>query len=608
MCGICGIFNFDNSIPDINNVTSMMSEMKHRGPDNEGIWYDRKTCLGFVRLSIIDLSTDGNQPMVDESGRYVIAFNGEIYNYIELKEELSIKGYSFKTKTDTEVLLKGYIEWGADILNRCNGMFAFVVYDTSNRSLFAARDRYGVKPFYYYYDKNRFIFCSELKPITNIFPELKNVNDECVYNYVVFNRTDYNDDTFYSKIKRLSHGSYLLIENEVKITKWYNLKDRIKNKQESNFTELLESSIKLRLRSDVPVGLCLSGGLDSSTIASILTKKLNVFDISTFSAVYSDFVNDESIYINEYKSILEKMYYVSPSAKSLFEDKERFVKAHGEPLPSTSPYAQYKVMQLASGNVKVTLDGQGADEELAGYHYFFGNYFKELLKSFKYFKLLKESVYYLANHKSLYAFKTFIFFMLSSERQARLRADKYGYLNENMSDLFNKDNFITSNLYLSSDLNEALYNHFEYKLEHLLKWEDRNSMNFSIEARLPFLDYRLVEYLLGIPSEQKINKGQTKYILRKEMKNILPEAIRIRQGKVGFDTPEDKWFREPFFREYINDIISSSDFRGLQYFDVNKIMKLYQKHLKNEINISKEIWKWINLYIWVKNNKQNTCK
>ncbi len=604
MCGICGIYSFNDSLPDANKVQSMMSVMKHRGPDNEAIWNDDKACVGFVRLSIIDLSPEANQPMADDTGRYVITFNGEIYNYIELKEELILKGHSFKTKTDSEVLLKGYIEWGVDVLNKSNGMFAFVIYDTTEKKLFAARDRYGIKPFYYYYNNNQFIFCSEITPIINTFPELKGVNDECVYNYFVFNRTDYNDDTFYSSIKRLPHGSFMTVGNEVKIEKWYDLKNRIANvTTDGNIVDLLESSIKLRLRSDVPVGLCLSGGLDSSTIASLLISKFNNTEVSTFSAVYSNYINDESKYINEYSDILKNMYYVTPDAQSLFADKEDFVKAQGEPLLSTSPYAQYKVMQLASGKVKVTLDGQGADEELAGYHYFFGNYYKELLGRFKYLKLLKEFLYYFKNHKSFYAFKTFAFFLLSSERQTQLRTNTYGYLSEHLNERYSKDNFITSNLYSSSSLNEALYNHFEYKLEHLLKWEDRNSMKFSIEARLPFLDYRLVEYVLGLPSEQKIYNGQTKFILRKEMQGILPEIIRKRQSKIGFDTPEDEWFRESYFKEYISDIISSSDFNNSNYFNTQQVRNLYKKHLNNEINASKEIWKWINMYIWMNNNQ-----
>jgi asparagine synthase (glutamine-hydrolysing) len=603
MCGICGIHNFTQESPDLNKVKSMMSLMKHRGPDDEGIWSDSKAAFGFVRLSIIDLSHEANQPMIDESGKYVITFNGEIYNYIELRNELAVKGYKFRTKTDSEVLLNGYIEWGSEVLNKCNGMFAFVIYNNEEKRIFAARDRYGVKPFYYYYDNDKFVFCSEITPVVQTYTNLKTVNDECVYNYLVFNRTDYNDDTFFAKIKRLPHGAYMIIDKDVRIIKWYNLKDRISNiTSDFHISDLLESSINLRLRSDVPVGLCLSGGLDSSTIASILINKFDKKDINTFSAVYSNYRYDESSYINEYKNVLKNMFFVTPSAQTLFDDKENFVRAQGEPLPSTSPYAQYKVMQLASGKVKVTLDGQGADEELAGYHYFFGNYYKELFTHFKYLRLLKEFLYYFKNHKSLYAYKTFLYFLLSSDKQTNLRVNKYGYITKGMNDSYSRNNFVTSNLYSSSDLNEALYNHFEYKLEHLLKWEDRNSMSFSIEARLPFLDYRLVEYILGLPSDQKIYKGQTKYILRKEMQNILPEYIRNRQSKVGFDTPEDEWFREPYFIEYISDIISSDTFKNTNYFNVEKVRNLFTKHINKDINASKEIWKWINLYLWIKLN------
>lgn len=603
MCGICGIHNFNQNDVNVNHITSMMSYMKHRGPDSDGVWSDANTGFGFVRLSIIDLSADGNQPMNDESNNFTIVFNGEIYNYIELRDELIQKGYNFRTKTDTEVLLKGYIEWGSAVLAKCNGMFAFAIHNKITGEIFAARDRYGVKPFYYYYDNDKFVFCSEIVPILKTFPELRKVNDESIYNYFVFNRTDYNEDTFIENIKRLPHGSYLTINKEVKIHEWYNLKERVSlNESNSNLKDLLVSSIGLRLRSDVPVGLCLSGGLDSSSIASILLNNYGLNGLQTFSAVYSkSYEFDETEYINEYKGLLNNMNFITPSADTLFEDKEKFVLAQGEPVPSTSPYAQYKVMQLAHGKVKVTLDGQGADEQLAGYHYFYGNYFKELFLTFKFLKLFNEIRLNYKIHNSLYSFKTFLYFMLPENMKTGVRAKKYGYLNNDFNNLYKNNNFISGKLYSSGSLNEALLNHFNYKLEHLLKWEDRNSMNFSIEARLPFLDYRIVEYILSLPSSSKIYKGQTKFILREEMKGILPEKIRKRHSKIGFDTPEDNWFRSKSFIEFVNDIISSNVFRQSNYFNVNAVKNLHNDHISNKRNVSKEIWKWINYYLWYEN-------
>jgi asparagine synthase (glutamine-hydrolysing) len=356
------------------------------------------------------------------------------------------------------------------------------------------------------------------------------------------------------------------------------------------------------LRSDVPVGLCLSGGLDSSSIASILINNYGLNSLQTFSAVYNkSFEFDETEYINEYRCHLNNMNYITPSADTLFLDKEKFVLAQGEPVPSTSPYAQYKVMQLAQGKVKVTLDGQGADEQLAGYHYFYGNYYKELLLTFRLLKLFNEIRLNYKIHNSLYSLKTFLYFMLPETMRTDVRANRYGYLNTDFNSFYKDNNFISGKLYSSGSLNEALLNHFNYKLEHLLKWEDRNSMTFSIEARLPFLDYRIVEYILSLPSSSKIYKGQTKFILRDQMKGILPEKIRNRHSKIGFDTPEDNWFRSDKFVEFVNDIISSDIFNQSNYFNTNAVMNLYNGHISNKKNVSKEIWKWINYYIWYEN-------
>lgn len=600
MCGICGIFEFGAGLNKESLTKQMMGVIRHRGPDDEGLWSDKKIAMGFVRLSIIDLNHSANQPMTDDESRYVITFNGEIYNYIEIREKLISKGHRFRTGSDTEVLLKSYIEWGKDSFPKFNGMFAFAIYDRYSGKLILARDRYGVKPLYYHYDKEKFVYASEIQPILDAFPGLKETNDEAVFNYLVFNRTDYDESTFFRRINKIRQGYYAEIDTTVEFRKWYDLKHRIKNnKTDGNLLELLESSVKLRLRSDVPVGVCLSGGLDSSTIMSLLTKRMNRRDINSFSAVYDDsFKRNEKEYIDEYRQELDYMHFTTPTHETLFRDKESFIEAHGEPIPSTSPYAQYKVMELAKGKVKVTLDGQGADEELGGYHYFFGNYFKELLLRFRLITLASEMISYRRMHESLYAYKTFIYFLLPPYLKTKLRGDRAGYLNNDFYSEHRSGNKIAGELYSSGSLNEALYKHFEMKLEHLLKWEDRNSMHFSLEARLPFLDYRVVEHCLALPSKDIIKRGMTKHILRQQTEGLLPEKIRLRKDKTGFDTPEDEWFRKENFRKFIKEILGSDDFRNMGYVDAKRAMLLYGMHLERRIDISKEIWKWINLYLW----------
>ena len=606
MCGLCGIYNFNNK-PDINLVLNMMSNMKNRGPDDEGYFQDDQIALGFVRLSIIDLSDAGHQPMVSDDGRYIIVQNGEIYNYIELREELKSYGINFRTRTDTEVLLKSYIYWGEECLNRFNGMWAFVIYDTKTKSVFGARDRFGIKPLYYYIDKNCFIFASDINSIFKIKKESIDIDNQSIYDYLVFNRTDLSEDTFFTQIKKIPHSSLFHLSKEgFYIKRWYFLKERVsyKNIESSTFLELLKDAVKLRLRSDVSVGVCLSGGLDSSSIVSILIKFFSMSNLNTFSAVYGKGEpGDESPYINLYKYALPNMFSTTPTAESLYNDADSFIYAMGEPVPSTSPYAQYKVMELAKDYVVVTLDGQGADEQLAGYDYFFGYLFKELIYNFKLYRLFIELYYYLKNHKSLLGFQSSLYFMLPGFIQAKLRNNALGYVNKDLQGTYMKTNRVTDNLYKANTLQNALMNHFEYKLEHLLKWEDRNSMNFSLEARVPYLDYRLVEYNLSSYSNMIINKGSTKYILREAMRKILPEEIRTRNDKVGFETPQDKWFRTQKWQSRINDIISSSNLTP--YIYKNIATKLYNDHLQGNRNIAKEIWKWINLDRWL---ESATCE
>lgn len=579
----------------------MMAVMKHCGPDDDEIFTDCNVGLGFVRLSILDLSSAGHQPMYSHDNRYVIVFNGEVYNYIELKKELKHK-YQFITGTDTEVVLAAYQEWGENCLHRFNGMFAFVIYDIKRKEIFGARDRFGIKPFYYYQDQNRFIFASEIPPVLSALDNKPAANEQVVFDYLAFNRTDQTQDTFYKNIYKLQHGHSFRIKNsEFRIKKWYDLKQHVGKPfyNPSEYKDLFSDAIKLRLRSDVPVGVCLSGGLDSSSIVSVLLNDFDKKDLNTFSAVYGkNEIGDESEFIAEYSDLLKNMYYTTPSAETLFADKEDFVRTHAEPIPSTSPYAQYKVMELAKNHVVVTLDGQGADEQLAGYHYFFGFYFKDLLCKLQMLKFLSETLYYLINHRSLYGLKTLAYFLLPKNLKATLRSSEHGYMNKDFANQYTSSNRIVANIYSSQSLNEALLDHFEYKLEHLLKWEDRNSMRFSLESRVPFLDHRLVERTLSTPANQIIHKGMTKHILREAMKGILPDSIRLRKDKMGFGTPQDKWFRTRQFSEYILDIINSNQFKAMGYIDQDKAMKLYQKHLNKEANIAKEIWKWINMDLW----------
>ena len=604
MCGICGIINFNQAKIEESSIRQMMEIMKHRGPDDEGVFIEENVGLGFVRLSIIDLSPAGHQPMFSFDGRYVMVFNGEIFNYLELRDELSNEGIQFKTHTDSEVLLNAYIRWGEECLSHFNGMWAFVIFDQKEKMIFASRDRYGIKPFYYICSENTFAFCSEIPPLLSLLKSKPTPDYQSIFDFLVFNRTDQTEKTFFQEIKKLQHGSKLTIEERyIKIEKWYNLKERISNSEgftdPAEFKNILSSAIGLRLRSDVPVGVCLSGGIDSSSIVSTLLKDYNKQDVNTFSATYNPGqYGDESEFINEFKPFLKNMYFISPDAKTLHDDLSVFVKAHGEPMSSSSPYAQFKVMQLAKDHVVVTLDGQGADELLAGYHYFFGFFFKELVLHGKLKKLSEELYNYLVKHHNLYGIKSFLFFSLPENLRTRVRVRERGYLHPVFVNKFKDTNSISGNLYGARSLNDALLDHFEYKLEHLLKWEDRNSMWFSLEARVPFLDYRLVEKSLATSSDLIIKKGMTKYILRESMKGILPEKILLRRDKIGFATPQDEWFRTESWQQKIKEIIHSESFKNRELIIPEKAAYLYQQHLSGKNNVGDEIWKWVHLELW----------
>jgi asparagine synthase (glutamine-hydrolysing) len=528
-----------------------------------------------------------------------------VYNYIEIRNELEQKGRQFKSKTDTEVILNAFIEWGEDCFHRFNGMWAIAIYDRLKKELICSRDRFGVKPFYYTYNNQQFAFASEIPPLLTVLGKKCSVDEQSLFDYMVYNRTDQSERTFFSEVKKLPHANVLrlnLTDGKMAIYKWYDLKQALNNSRPFNspeeFKETFDSAIGLRLRSDVPVGVCLSGGLDSSSIVATLLKSYNFYDINTFSAVYEKGQKgDETSFIQEFSPSVKNMHYIKPTAESFFKDLPDFICTHAEPFPSTSIYAHYKVMEMAKQHVKVTLDGQGADEEMGGYHYFFGFYYKELLKQFKLLRLSNELIHYWKKHHSAYALKSLVYFLMPSAIKSKLRVSEKGYLTNDFSGIkFNS--LISDELYGSPDMRAAYFNHFEYKLEHLLKWQDLNSMRFSIEARVPFLDYRLVQGLLTLDPGKQIKKGITKSFLREAMNGVMPERLRMRVDKIGFDTPQDEWFRTENFKKLVSEIINSSSFKKRNIIDVPKALALYRQHLDGKKDISKEIWKWVNIELW----------
>jgi asparagine synthase (glutamine-hydrolysing) len=609
MCGFVGIVKLDGKPVIETELRTMMNKIKHRGPNDSGIFVDDNLGLGFLRLSILDLSPRGHQPMVTSDNRYVIVHNGEVYNYIELRKELIDLGYQFYSDTDTEVIINSYLAWGEECLHKFNGMWSFCIYDKVKKSIFCSRDRYGIKPFYYYCDNNILVFGSEIPAILAVLPNKLLPNLQVVAEFLASNRTDYNEETFFLGVNRLKHGHNLITildgkSLEVRVKKWYDLQTQSQRStpfaNPQQFHDNFSSSIELRLRSDVPVGTCLSGGLDSSSILAVLKNELSRNDIHTFSAVYgNDFKGDETKFISLFKGSTPNMHFTHPSAENLEESILDLIEYHAEPFPTTAIYAQYKVMELAAKSVTVSLDGQGADEHLAGYHYFYGYLFKELSSGFKVSRLLNELYADWKLNKSFLGLKSWVYFSIPFLRQEFSSSGFPKYFTGELKRVHRDGKRDIDTLFSSKTLNESLQNHFEYKLEHLLKWADRNSMRFSIEARLPFLDYRLVERSLATSSENKIYNGWTKVILRESMKGNLPEEIRLRKDKIGFSTPQKMWLQNTNIKKRFIEAIQDPNPKLSRLIDWKKLnydSQDYTGFLQQNDDV---VWKTIILDAWL---------
>jgi len=555
VCGIAGIFRYNGIAQnDIDLVSSQNDIQKHRGPDDEGLYANRSCVLGHRRLAIIDLSKDGHQPFVSDDGRFQLVYNGEIYNYIELREELKQLGWQFRTKTDTEVLLKTYQQYGEACLPKFNGMFAFVIYDTVQQSIFLARDRVGIKPLYYSTTNSTFYFASEIKALCQV-PALKlSLNYQSLFDYLVFNRTDIFDETFYHQVKRIPNGHYAKYDaNGLRLFQWWNPESFIcnslehdKKQIENTIHEILISAVQLRMRSDVPVGSCLSGGLDSSILIGILFDRYQVGEgYPTFTASFPDHSLDETRYID----VLNRKYSFKnirtyPSAKSAYDRLKDFVYTNDEPTTNHSFFSQYEVMRLARDNgVTVLIDGQGGDESFAGYQYFHGFNMYGMLKKKKVLQLGFELLKSFLRGQDKSAYQTFIFQILPDSSRKKILLKTVPYLNPDFFYNYIESSRIFNEFFDADDLNQSLVRHFQYKLEHLLRMEDRNSMAFSIEARVPYLDYRLIEYLLSIPGNLKIRNGETKCLQKISLGHYTVREILNRTDKIGFGTPGEEWMR-----------------------------------------------------------------
>jgi len=569
MCGIAGIVSENPAHISKQLLRNMTDAIAHRGPDGEGHWINVNNSVGFGhrRLAIIDLSDAAAQPM-HYGDRYTIVHNGEIYNYLELRKLLEQKYYRFRTQSDTEIIMAAYDCWKEDCLGYFDGMFAFALWDEKEQKLFAARDRFGEKPFYYALKEGSLYFASEMKALWAAGIE-RIPNQALVYNYLTLGYTQNPADAgvvSFLNIHKLPAGCYFHYSNnnkEIRVRKYWDIDPEkqieiTEEKAIEKFGSLLSQSVKVRLRADVNMGTSLSGGLDSSSILSLVNALTEAGKKPvTFSAVFPGYEKDESIQI---RAITEKLgvknYQVEPTAENFLQQFDKLCYHQEELFQSASIYAQYEVFKLAhEQQVKVLLDGQGADEVLAGYPKYYHWYWQELYASNR--TLLNSEM---QQAKSLgidesWTWKNKLFSLypgsaatfLSRRMQAKQRT----------SDFLTKD-FIKNwgnsfyKIPPGKTLNDVLYyNAFVNGLEELLRYADRNSMAHGREVRLPFLHHELVEFVFSLPAHFKIRNGYTKWILRHSMDNNLPDQITWQPNKIGFEPPQQKWMNHPLFQEKI---------------------------------------------------------
>ncbi len=533
----------------------MVALQRHRGPDGEGYFDGRGVSLGHCRLAIIDLTDAGHQPMADEDGRFWITFNGEIYNYLELREELREFGVHFHGGSDTEVLLAAYRHWGAKCLERLRGMFAFAIWDQRTQCLFAARDRLGIKPFHYWVNGTKQLaFASELKALLEFLPERVG-NTALAKQYLAWNVIDHEPgETMVSGIKRLIPGHALLWRQgeglqtwrywELKVSEDFQVSPAQEASLIGEFRHRFEETVALHLRSDVPVGTCLSGGLDSSSIACIVNSELHrrgvwhKNSLHTFSACFEDPRLDERPYMKVVVDAIKcQSHYVFPSGEQFVEDMERLIWHQEEPVGGSGVYAQYCVARLARNNgIKVLLDGQGADEQLAGYRKFILVYLRELIKTGSYSSAAREALAFFCRPE-----------LIRTSRFFDARRYLYNSLPEGAvlwaeGAFPDRPDTLGIGTSLGSRIEADLT---RFSLPPLLRYEDRNMMAFGIESRVPFVDHLFVEWVAKLPSSLRLSGGWTKRILREALRGILPERIRTRRSKLGFVTPEPAWLAGP---------------------------------------------------------------
>jgi asparagine synthase (glutamine-hydrolysing) len=625
---MCGIWFSLGLAPDPAHIDAVA----HRGPDGNG-WkvFDSvagPVGLGHRRLSIIDLSDAAQQPMSYADGRYWVVYNGEIYNYLELREELQAVGHRFRTQSDTEVLLAAYAQWGEAVLDRLVGMFAFVLWDDERQIAFAARDHFGIKPLYLFTAGAGLAFASEIKQFFGLPNFVARLNIARAYDFLASGIMEHTDETLFDGVRQLRGGECTRLDlrhwclgEPLPVRRWYRILEpgtvTIGEREAgTQFRALLAESVRIHLRSDVPVGTCLSGGLDSSSIVCLMARELavagNGAKVNSISACYDVKSVDERPFM---EAVVERTqstpHWCYPRFEDAFALAERITWHQDEPYGSTSIFAQWCVFDAARrAGLKVMLDGQGADEQLAGYHGCFSYYFASLIRQRRFVALLHAMSQRHAWHDVSFAeqARTFLVPLLPAKLARWLRRERQVSVQHNWLDSealrphLGRSPFETARESIGrppiADLGDlCVVLTQSSNLAMLLHWEDRNSMAHGIEARVPFLDHRLVEFTIGLGDRHKIVGGDTKRVLRRAMLGILPEKIRNRRDKLGFTTPEETWFRGPL-RDAVLGGIEQTLGRYPGLLNALGVRAHAADMLEGRRPVDFSLWRIINLGIW----------
>lgn len=621
MCGICGWFNKRNNI-DIGIVLGMNQIAKHRGPDDEGyalisdyriehfsgddsigLPYEHISAhrhkdvflaFGHRRLSIIDVSSAGHQPMQTDDGKLCITFNGEIYNYIEVRAELELLGHSFHSASDTEVLLTAYREWGEECVYHLNGMWGFAIWDAEKRKIFCSRDRLGAKPFHYFIDDDNFVFGSEMKQLTQntVIPRV--MNDEILTTFMLWSISDYSEETLIKDIKVLRGGynlSYLLPQNEtetahVKIYCYWDIDTECKKSQDAikKTFDFHKDAVKIRLRSDVPIGIMLSGGLDSSALVSEITsfmkgQGIEAKDINTYTSCYENFkAGDERMFaeqVNKYCGTKENLVFPDETdTLNAFKD----MVWHMEGLVGFGSMGGYLTLrEVAKHGNKVIINGQDADETMFGYERYYTWYLRDVLKENGFVSYIREMKLAVKNsrlrYKDILGYN--IYFGNAKIRKIRCRNRMKPYITKRVLRQFDFNTQVEKYL-IFDNLKKMQYNEIRgTQLTHILRMDDRSYMAFSMESRVPFIDYRFIESAIQIPERSKIRNGYTKYLMRKFIEKKLPNDVVWRKNKMGWPSPRERWIKR-LDKDAVEKLFDNP--RSCQYFNIPKIEKLWKKN------------------------------